>query len=292
MKSYRKSSDLPLSRQVKSLAGRVIKLFRPQRAAEIFEKPFDPRWGRGDKLMRNAHLVDAVHRQEHPTLLRFLRDYWASTASTSFYDTFSHRFEDLFLRHHSGIVEHVQKQASRMTQAGKAVRLVEVGSGDGRLLHHLSRCLPGISEFHGIDVNPDQIARCQAAHRDEPRLTFHHAEALQWLQDRPHPGTIVLTNGGVLEYFLREQLSELLRHLCDSQSPAAVAITETVATDHSFETEPASYPYSRELALSHNYGAILKEAGWQVTFERDRPTEPGEENHPTRWIQMVATCGC
>lgn len=67
-----------------------------------------------------------------------------------------------------------------------------------------------------------------------------------------------------------------------------VAITESVGTDHDLDREPQSYPYGHELAFSHNYPAILRESGFEIGWERNRPTQPGEENYPVRWYQLVA----
>ena len=59
-------------------------------------------------------------------------------------------------------------------------------------------------------------------------------------------------------------------------------------TDHDLETEEHSLPYGHEFAFSHNYPALLRSSGFELTWERNRPTQPGEENYPVRWFQLVA----
>jgi len=167
------------------------------------------------------------------------------------------------------------------------VRLVEVGAGDGLFLAHLSEAIPAIRALHGIDLNPAQVSTSRKIHGANTRLHFHHANIMDWLTEHPAPKTLLLTNGGVLEYLRRDELLDLFRTLKDS-GPCAVAITETLGIDHQLETEAASYPYGLECSFSHNYPRILEEAGFTIRWQRDRPTRAGEENHPTRWFQLMA----
>ena len=287
MKAYRTTSDLPLNRRAKAVAGNLLRVLRPRLAAQVDERPFDPDWDPVARLIRNAHLYNAVHRRDHETLRRYFTHYWASSSADEFFDGYAYRFEELFLRHHAGIADRIA--AALPLFHGQRARLVEVGSGDGRVLAWLAERLKGVSEFHGVDLNAAQIARCRETHPTSDRLIFHEGHLLEWLRAHPAPNTILVTNGGVFEYLLEDELRSLfveLRLLC---SPCLVAITETIATDHDLATETASLPYGHELAFSHNYPALLREAGFEISWEHDRRTLPGEENHPARWMQLVAT---
>lgn len=286
MRVYRTASDLPLNRRVKALAGNLLKFLRPGLARRVDEKPFDPGWGPAGKLIRNAHLLNAVDRRDHETLRRYFTDYWSSTTSEEFYEGFAHRFEELFLRHHAIIAERIADLLPTLGEGG--ARLVEVGSGDGRVLEWLSQNLQGITEFHGVDLNAREIAKCQEAHRESEKLHFHAGDLLEWLRSHPTPRTLLVTNGGVLEYILREELIAIFTEFRELCGPCVVAITESIGTDHDLDHETRSFPYGHELAFSHNYPALLREAGFEIRWERDRPTNPGEENYPVRWYQLVA----
>lgn len=286
MNVYRNSSELPASRRLKAFLGRILRRLRPGLAELVREKPFSGGWGTVGKLIRNADLADAVERSDHRALQRFHQDFWTSTAAEAdFFDRFANRFEDLFLRHHAGIVDRIAEVVSGW---GGGARVVEVGAGDGLVLAHLASRLTGFDSFHGIDLNPGQIAASSAAHSADPRLRFETANIMNWLGNHPAPKSLLFTNGGVLEYLRRDELLSLFRELKEGGMPCAVALTESVGLDHRFDTETASYPYALECALSHNYAAILREAGFAIRWERDRFTEAGEENHPTRWFQIVA----
>lgn len=289
MRVYRSVRELPANRRLKAFAGSLLARLRPSLSAAVDEKPFDPGWGAAGKLIRNAHLADAVHRGDHGKLRRYFTDYWSSATSAEFYEGFAHRFEDLFLRHHALIADHIVEALPVLGEG--PVRLVEVGSGDGKVLEWFGEKVPALASLHGVDLNEREIEKCRGRHHDSSRLFFHAGDLLAWLRANPAPRTVLVTNGGVFEYLLEHELRALfseLRELCD---PCLVAITESVGDDHDFGDEPSSIPYGHELAFSHNYPAILSDTGFSITWRRDRPTLPGEENHPVRWYQVVATSG-
>lgn len=286
MNAYRNASELPASRRIKAFVGRLLRLLSPGLAKGVREKPFSGEWGFAGRLIRNADIADAVESGDHRALQRFHQDFWTSTAAEAeFFDRFANRFEDLFLRHHVGIVDRIEEIVAAW---GDGARVVEVGAGDGLVLAHLASRLSGFDSFHGIDLNAGQIAASSEVHSADSRLRFEAANIMDWLGRNPAPKSLLFTNGGVLEYLRRDELLSLFQELKSSGLPCAVALTESVGLDHRFDTETASYPYALECALSHNYAAILREAGFAIRWERDRFTEPGEENHPTRWFQIVA----
>lgn len=218
---------------------------------------------------------------------RYFTHYWSSGTSLEFFDGFGYRFEELFLRHHAVIAEHLVGLFPKLGEG--PIRLVEVGSGDGKVLEWLSARLPGIDAFHGVDLNEREIEKCRERHRDSKRLHFHSGDLRDWLLANPAPRTILVTNGGVFEYLLEHEMRALFRELREVCSPCLVAVTESIADDHDLDAEPCSLAYGREFAFSHNYPAILRGSGFEIEWERNRPTEPGEENHPVRWYQLLAS---
>ena len=286
MRAYRRPSDLPLDRRAKAFWGNFLKILNPALAAAVDEKPFDPGWGPAGKLIRNAHLADAVRRRDHETLRRYFTHYWSSATSEEFYEGFAYRFEELFLRHHAIVADHISGMLPLLGDGN--VRLVEVGSGDGRVLEWLSNKLEAVTGFHGVDLNAREIEKCRERHEGSDRLFFHSGDLREWLRRHPAPNTVLVTNGGVLEYILHEELIALFREFRSLCSPCLIAITESIGSDHDLQRESESLPYGNEFAFSHNYPAILRKAGFEIRWERDRPTEPGEENYPVRWYQMVA----
>ncbi|WP_353568057.1 class I SAM-dependent methyltransferase [Haloferula sargassicola] len=286
MKAYRSTSDLPLSRLFRGFAGKVLMNVRPDLARRVRHQPFSLDWGTLGRLVRNGYFLRAVAERDHGLLHDFLRDYWSSPRSREFFDHFGHRFETVFLEHHRAIVDEIG-QAVASFEGGPA-RLIEVGVGDARVINYLMKHLEGIQTFHGIDLNATQIEENRHRFRNRAELHFHCGEAHHWLIRHPAPGTVIFTNGGVLEYFRRRDLFGLFRELAATSSPCVVALTETIAVDHDLDGDPDSHAYGHEFSFSHNYPDVLRNAGFKITFLRDRFTLEGEEHHPARWLQVVA----
>lgn len=286
MKAYRRLLDLPPERLIKGLAGRLLISCAPGFSSEIRKRPFAGNWGYLGRLIRNGYYLRAVAEKDFELTQRFLTDFWKSPESRGFFDNFPHRFESVFLRHHAGIVGEIDRVFREWPDL--VPQIVEIGVGDGQVLAYLESRLKQFGGFHGIDVNRRQIEINRKTFSGDPKFAFSTENTLHWLIRNPAPGTVIYTNGGVFEYFTRGQLLELFRELAASSRPCAVAVTETIAIDHDLRSEPESFHYGREFSISHNYPAILREAGFEIRHLNDRSTEEGEENHPERWFQVLA----
>lgn len=286
MKAYRSAVDLPRGRQVKAQFGRILHRLNPRMSTDVEQHPFSKEWGVLGRVVRNTHFYNAVESQDHDALHRYLCDYWASPVASVFFDHFSHRFEDLFLKFHSGIVDELV--TALKGYANEPIRLIELGSGDGQVLEYLAEHLPMVDEFHGLDLNQKQIEECSAQHVESEKLSFHCSDIFEWLENHPAQNTVFFTNGGVLEYLTRGQLTKLFQLLRERSARCVVAITETIAVDHDLKNEHATFPYGNELAFSHNHPAVLREAGFEEQYRNDRLTTELEEWHPARWLQLVA----
>ncbi|WAC18316.1 class I SAM-dependent methyltransferase [Luteolibacter sp. SL250] len=286
LKAYRKTSDLPLHRLLKGTAGRMLMSVRPDLSTAIKSKPFSNHPPLSGRLIRNGHFMKAVGEEDHAMIRDFLRDYWASGASDEFYEGLSHRYETLFLAYHSSIVDKTRSAMDGMRNSLR--RMVEIGSGDGKILDHFRRCLPDLPEFHGVDVNLQQVENNRLIYRESGRMSFHHSDGLRWMEQNGGPGTVLVTNGGVLEYFTRPELEGLFGRMSREWGGCVVSLTESIAADHDLTREPGTYPYGWELSLSHNYIALLEEAGFTITHVNDRLTTPEEADTVGRWLQVVA----
>jgi hypothetical protein len=287
IRAYRTASELPFPRWIKGRFGKFLMGILPAQAARIKAAPYSQPLNGVGKLIRNGLFFKAIEDRDHSLITRFLGDYWSSPVSDEFYTGFSHRYETLFLAYHAGIVAETRKA---MEKSGQDYRqLIELGSGDGKILEHFSKELQSIPAFHGIDMNLPQTENNRQLYGHLPALSFHHGDAGKWLRNHATRGTVVIANGGVLEYFTRTELLELLKFLAVECSPCVVALTESLAADHDLVNEPATYPYGYELSLSHNYPALLKEAGFAICHTHDRLTTPAESDDVGRWYQVVAT---
>ena len=287
MKAYKTTADLPLERRIKANLGRLIAAANPSLAAKVREKPFTRPLKHHERLLRNAVQQQAIEEKDHEALHQFLIDYWSSPFSQEFFTTFGHRFEDLFLRYHSEIATQLREQLASLP-AHQEVKLVEVGCGDGKVLQHLAENIPQINHLTGLDLSKEEIAQCKKRYPTSSRIEFTAEDIFEWLAANTDTSLVLFTNGGVLEYFTRDQITRLFSLVKNRPHPTWIALTETLAMDHYLDNEPETFPYGRELAFSHNYAAILNESGFRENWRNDRLTNPGEENHPTRWLQLLA----
>lgn len=286
LRAFRKSSDLPLQRRLKGFAGKLLIKLKPGYSAAVKASPFSTPWPESGRLIRNAHLINAIETRDHAMICEFLRDYWSSSVSDEFYDGFAHRYETVFLTHHQGIVAEVAKLIEKT--GAEVQQVIEIGAGDGKILEHFSKHLGGIPSFKGMDINAAQMDNNRVKYAAVPKLSFHQGDASTWLTAETRPGTLLLSNGGVLEYFPREDVLGIFQNLGKNGAPCLVVLTESIATDHDLKNETGTYPYGFELSLSHNYEALLKEAGFSIEFTKDRLTTPEESEIVGRWIQIVA----
>jgi SAM-dependent methyltransferase len=210
-------------------------------------------------------------------LQKTLFDFWHADAADAYFDQYGDRFAKWFLGPHHEIVD----QLTALSRSGDYTRLIEVGCGAGQVLEHCAAAMPQVQDFIGIDINPVIIARDQAHYAGNPRLQFLSADASVWLPKAAKPGTILLTYGGVMEYFAGPTLSAIFASLA-RHAPAAVALVEPVDPDHDLAADPASHAFGQENSFSHNHEKLLEAAGFQTVF-RKTLTLGGQS-----WVMLLA----
>lgn len=203
-------------------------------------------------------------------------DYWKSDVGNAFYDQFATRFNDWFLSHHKVIVDELQE----IIQVNSGFsRLVEIGCGDGQVLRYCQNHLSSLSEVVGLDINPTIIERNRKIAQNDS-ITYVHGNAVEWLKAHPKPGTIVLSYGGVLEYFSQQALRDLLALLAGS-APAMIALVEPIDPEADLESQEISHTFGQEKSFSHPHRRVLEQSGYEVRFEKEILLDG------VRWMLMV-----
>ncbi len=146
--------------------------------------------------------------------------------------------------------------------------IVEIGTNSGLLLQYLTENLVQVAHSTGLDINGEQIARNQQSGKFDPRIEFTKADGGQWISENAKPMTLFVSNGGVLEYFQREKLAEMLSHISSNCGPSIFFASEPVAVDHDFETSKQSIPFGEECSFSHNYKDVFESNGFHVVHQR------------------------
>lgn len=97
---------------------------------------------------------------------------------------------------------------------------------------------------------------------------FECADAREWLYENGRANTLFVTNGGVMEYFRREQLNEMLQFISTELKPAMFFAVEPFAADHNWSTTTESIPFGVELSFSHNYRDLFASNGFDIVHQR------------------------
>ncbi len=224
-----------------------------------------------------ARTVRAKARGDTGALQKSLFQFWRADTADAYFDRYLDRYQKWFLGPHHEIVD----QLAALSRSGDYSRLVEIGCGAGRVLQHCADAMPQVTECIGVDINPSVIARNQADFAADTRLRFLSADASSWLVQNPRAGTVLLTYGGVMEYFSAQTLSGMFAALAQ-HGPAAVALVEPFDPDHDLAQDAASHSFGPENSFSHNHQKLLEAAGYEVVYRKTLRLDD------TSWMMLLA----
>lgn len=253
---------------LKLMIGQVAEIALPGLGREIDEVRNPDRAAKLKQAIVYARLRRAHARGDAAAADSALSAFWKGGEGDRFHGSFAETRFQLFQEQHAVVIdalaEHIAATGAPFT------RLVEIGCGDGQVLAECVRRLPTITEAVGIDINAAVIARAATDHADDGRLSFVNADAREWLAANPKAGTVMISNGGVLEYFSPTNVDALYQALILAR-PAAVVLVEPAAPDHDMNQQSNSFAFGREYSFSHNHRQRLTKAGFTIVFEREAP---------------------
>jgi SAM-dependent methyltransferase len=201
-----------------------------------------------------------------------LAAFWLGASGDQFHAEWGRASFEHFRDNHSGLID-VLDNFVRTSGLGFS-RIVEVGCGAGDALAYCAEQLPWVVQGVGIDINAGAIDRANGAQPPGSRLSFVCTDPADWLAAHPQAGTVMLSNGGVLEYFSQEGVDRLLAALA-LRRPAAVLLVEPLDGGHDLGRQLDSYTFNSvgaagaEITFSHNHRARLQHAGFEVVFAEE-----------------------
>lgn len=253
-----------LKQSAKELAGQAVAMFAPQKAKQLFESPESQPSGFQDKLIM-AHLKRrAMLNKQEDFFERLHIDFWQGEGGAVFSENCDHRFEDLFLAKQKEDFE----QLRATWESHQPQHIVEFGCNSGLLLQYMTTELSGAKTSTGIEINAEQVRQNQESSEFDSRIEFLNADGGEWLLENGKANSLFVSNGGVLEYFRRERLDEMLTHISSNLGPAVFFAVEPVASDHDWSKTTNSIPFGEELSFSHNYTDLFESNGFQVIHQR------------------------
>lgn len=253
-----------LKQSVKELAGQAVALLATKRTKELFDSPASQPAGIQDKLIM-AHLKRRAFRQNQADFFERLHiDFWQGEGGTIFSKNCDHRFEDLFLSKQKLDFD----QLRQVWNEKQPKHIVEFGCNSGLLLQYMTTELGGVESSTGIEINAEQVRQNQESSEFDSRINFCNADGGKWLFENGVANSLFVSNGGVLEYFRRERLNEMLTHISNNLGPAIFFAVEPVAGDHDWSKTTESIPFGEELSFSHNYTDLFESNGFKIVHQR------------------------
>ncbi len=258
-----------------STYGKIMVLLQREKARQLTEKGMTIvlNGSLTERLMRRAILNKIEKKKDYDTLAEFHHNYW-SNQGDSFFSAIEDRFEKSFITDCAFIFDKLKKELHK--EADTCNTLVEIGTGNGKVLEYLSSEFPKIEKFIGIDLSLDQIEINKKKYQQNAKLEFVASDGYEWVKKNGHGNTVFVTNGGVLEYFTEERLQAFLKAINDLGKIFFIAI-EPNDGDHNFETNPNTETYGYERSFSHNYPKLFKNAGFSLWHFSQQPW-PGNAN--------------
>lgn len=271
----------PIRQTLKPLAGSLACALMPDRARAIEAGTGPERLGFVDRLMMSALLRRALRGDSAEEFIhRQHQQFWSSAEAANFHSDHEHYFEQWFLGENVALME----QLRLVIASGQFSTLCEIGCGSGKLLDWSRRHLSGLRQFIGLDLSREQIARNRRRYAD-PALQWITGDAAEWVDSFARPGSIFLSNNGVLEYFREGSLRRMFRKIGQELRPAGVCLIEPIGQRHDLKARPASELYGTERSFSHNYPQMLQEAGFELLHQSELNTA----EH--RLLRIVARAG-
>lgn len=265
---------------VKLWVGNMLEIFVPLATQELDKDLNSGRFVKIKRWILSSRSARARARGNPAALQNSLFQFWRADTSDAYFDKYLDRYETWFLGPHHGIVD----QLVLLSRSGAYSRLIEVGCGAGQVLEHCAHAMPKVDKFIGVDINPTIIARDQVNFAQNSRLQFLAADASVWLMENAQPGTILLTYGGVMEYFSAATLTAIFTTLAQN-GPAAVALVEPIDPSHDLVGDAASHAFGQENSFSHNHEKLLQAVGYTVIFRKTLRIGW------TSWVMLLATIG-
>ncbi|WP_339627011.1 class I SAM-dependent methyltransferase [uncultured Winogradskyella sp.] len=252
--------------------GRLFVFISPKKARELSAKGMtlvmNNNLSTTERLMRSYMLQCIEKEKDFERLSKFHKNYWVNQGSDFFQSTDT-SFENDFLPNCSFIFNHLEEQLKTASETFDTI--VEIGTGNGKVLHYLSERFSDIKFCIGIDLSAEQIAVNTEKYKTNNKLNFIEADALEWVKQKAQAQTIFVTSRGVLEYFTEEDLNVLLEKIYNLGQVIFVAI-EPNGINHDFNKNPESELYGQERSFSHNYSKVFKEIGYSIWHYSSKPS--------------------
>lgn len=251
-----------MKEQIKRLIGNLLIIVLPKKAVGLEKKGLTipiSNFTLTERLMRNAILNKAENNNNFKKLSKIHTNFWVSQGK-DFFST-SNSFTNNFLPNCTFIFDIVKDYF--LKNEVQFDTFVEIGTGNGDVLHYLESNFPTVDKFIGIDLSKEQIRINKEKYKENLRLEFINSEVYQWVKKEGRKNMIFMTSNGVFEYFTEHQLRKFIKYT-KSLDQVYFVIIEPTVLNQNFEENPKSIIYGWEKSFSHNYIKIFQDYGFKI----------------------------
>ena len=263
-----------VKKKLKSIIGLILSYIFIKRRKELIKNGFSiPSFGYQlypiiDRLIKDGIIYKYEKSDNIQALSKFHKNYWQGEKSKFFFTSYNSRFEDVFLKNYMPIIDWLEC----FIKKHEINNLIEIGTGNGKLVNYLSKRLTTINSFIGIDLNEAQIDKNKENYTDE-NVKFYSCNAIDWLRLNGTKNTVLVTNSGVLEYFSSNEVEELIEFAKNELSPIVFLIVEPLAIDFDLFSETKSRTFGYEQSFSHNYPKLFQKHNYSLEFQMESNAE-------------------
>lgn len=253
-----------MKKAIKTIVGRILITVMPKKAAALSGKGITIDMGltATDRIIRQAILEKAKQKKDFETLSNLHHNYWVNKGKDYFSSGLNDNVLENFFRPKCSFLFDLLRDQMKLEKLSYHT-LVEIGTGDGTVLQHLSTIFPQINKFIGIDLSIDQVEANKKVFGTNNKLEFIAADGYDWIKKNRQNQMIIVSSRGVLEYFTKSKLQTFLTELNDFDNIFFIAI-EPTAVDHDLLKNPDSEIYGSENSFSHNYAQLFKNSGFTI----------------------------
>lgn len=265
--------DILMKEKIKNIIGNVLIALFPKKATSLEKRGLtiiDPKFNIIERQMRNAILKKAESSNNFDKLSTLHNDYWVNQGIDVF--SWNNSFETNFLPNCTFLLDILNEKF--LENDSPFDTFVEIGTGNGDVLHYLETKFSTIKKFIGIDLSSEQIRLNQEKYREHPKLEFVTADVLEWVKKEGRAHSIFMTSNGVFEYFTENQLRQFVAYTA-SLGPVLFVVIEPTVQNQNFELNPNSIIYGIEKSFSHHYAKIFDDYGFTIFHHSKKIFPPG-----------------
>ncbi|MGH1484728.1 MAG: methyltransferase domain-containing protein [Cellvibrionaceae bacterium] len=227
-----------------------------------------------DKLLRLGLIYKVIKEGNTHSLTSYHFQFWKSEEAANY-----HRKEQdsaPIVPQFSYMIDELKALVDQ--QENEIDMVCEIGSGSGLLIHHLSEEISNVERFIGLDLSEETISDCNKKYENK-KLSYIATDASEWLKSQEDKNWVLVSHRGVLEYFNKEILLDLFKHIKTQNAKSIFIIIEPVGIEHDLTNDKNSQPYSNEFSFSHNYEHLFSTAGYKVIHSKIEPYKANVRLH-------------